>query len=68
MINCLTLKKFKINNEFCFDKYEDLISLSGVDIIYIALPNSLHAKYVQYSIINKKIFWLKNQLSSTSKN
>ena len=47
-------KKFKINNEFCFDKYEDLISLSSVDIIYIALPNSLHAKYVQYSINKKK--------------
>ena len=47
-------KKFKINNEFCFNKYEDLISSSSVDIIYIALPNSLHAKYIQYSINKKK--------------
>tara|TARA_Y100001980_G_C14516544_1_gene291860 strand:+ start:108 stop:1142 length:1035 start_codon:yes stop_codon:yes gene_type:complete len=47
-------KKFKINNEFCFNKYEDLISSSSVDIVYIALPNSLHAKYIQYSINKKK--------------
>ena len=44
-------KKFRIDDEFCFDKYEDLISSSSVEIVYIALPNSLHAKYIQYSIL-----------------
>ena len=47
-------KRFKVHDELCFDNYEDLISSPKIDIIYIALPNSLHAKYIGKSIIKKK--------------
>jgi len=40
------LKKYKddynLEEKFLFKNYEDLINCSDVDIIYIALPNSLH--------------------------
>ena len=46
--------RFKVNDKFCFDNYEDLISSPSIDIIYVALPNSLHAKYIFQSINKKK--------------
>ena len=47
-------KKFQVNDEFCFDSYEKLISCRNIDIIYIALPNSLHALNIIKSIKQKK--------------
>ena len=47
-------KKFNIDERLCFNNYEDLISSPNIDIIYIALPNSLHAKYIHKSINEKK--------------
>ncbi len=47
-------KRFNIDEEFCFNRYEDLILSPSIDIVYIALPNSLHVKYVRDSINNKK--------------
>ena len=46
--------KFKVEDKFCFNNYEDLILSPNIDIVYIALPNSLHAKYIQKSINKKK--------------
>ena len=37
--------KYNIPSEFCFNDYNKLILSSEIDIIYIALPNSLHAKH-----------------------
>ena len=47
-------KKFKIEDKFCFKNYDDLISCPDIDIIYIALPNSLHARYIINCINHKK--------------
>ena len=47
-------KKFQVSDEFCFDSYEKLISCRNIDIIYIALPNSLHALNIIKSIRQKK--------------
>ena len=52
------LKKFKeklqINQKYCFDNYEDLLNCNDVDIVYIALPNSLHHEWIIKCIENKK--------------
>ena len=47
-------KKFNVDEKLCFDNYKDLISSSSIDIIYIALPNSLHAKYIRECVNEKK--------------
>ena len=39
-------KKFNIEDKFCFNNYKDLISSTDIDIVYIALPNSFHAKNI----------------------
>ena len=59
--NFQNLTNFKenlnIEDKFCFNNYEDLIKNSEIDIIYIALPNSYHHKW-----INKCIDYNKNIL------
>ena len=47
-------KKFNIEDKFCFNNYDDLILCPEIDIIYIALPNSLHALYINKSLKNNK--------------
>ena len=47
-------ERFNVDDKLCFDNYKDLISSSIIDIIYIALPNSLHAKYIRECIDKKK--------------
>ena len=47
-------KKFQVSDEFCFNSYEKLISCHNIDIIYIALPNSLHTSNIIKSIKQKK--------------
>ena len=45
--------KFCINSKNCFNNYEDLINCQNLDIIYIALPNTLHFEWIK-ECINKK--------------
>ena len=47
-------KNFMIEEKYVFKNYEDLIFCKDVDIIYIALPNSLHHFWVISSIENNK--------------
>ena len=47
-------RKFSIEKDFVFQNYEDLICCKDVDIIYIALPNSLHHFWIIQSIKNNK--------------
>ena len=47
-------KKFQISNEYCFNNYEELLKCKSIDIIYIALPNSLHYEWIIKSIKNEK--------------
>ena len=46
--------KFKVEDKFCFNNYEDLILSPNIDIVYIALPNFLHHHWAIKSIRNKK--------------
>jgi len=46
--------RFNLKNKFLFDNYEDLISCNDIDIVYIALPNSLHHQWIIECIKNKK--------------
>ena len=45
---------FKIENNFCFNNYENLLECKGIDIIYIALPNSLHHEWIIKCIEKEK--------------
>ena len=42
--------KFQIDDNYCFTNYESLLKCKDVDIIYIALPHSLHHKWIIKSI------------------
>ena len=47
-------KKFNIDKNYCFNKYEDLLDCEEIDIVYIALPNSMHKEWINKSIEKKK--------------
>ena len=47
-------KKFNLNNIFCYNNYEEMLSNERVDIIYIALPHNLHSKWILKCIDYKK--------------
>ena len=50
--------KFQIDDNYCFTNYESLLKCKDVDIIYIALPHSLHHRWVIKSIEEgKNIFF-----------
>jgi len=46
--------RFKIENKFCFNNYEDLINCKEIDIVYISLPNSLHYEWILKCLDNDK--------------
>ena len=52
------IKKFKnqfnLEEKYCFEEYEKILSCDDVDVIYISLPNSLHYKWIVKSIKSKK--------------
>ena len=52
------LEKFKkiynLEQRFLFKRYEDLINCKDIDIVYVALPNSLHYYWVLKIIENNK--------------
>ena len=47
-------EEFDIEKKFLFKDYQDLVFCEDIDIIYIALPNSLHKKWALQAIENKK--------------
>ena len=47
-------KQFFIEDKFTFKNYEDLINCKEIDIVYIALPNSLHFHWIKECIKNNK--------------
>ena len=47
-------KQSSIEKEFLFEDYHDLIKCRDIDVIYIALPNSLHYYWIIECIKNKK--------------
>ena len=46
--------KFQIDDNFCFTNYDSLLECKDLDIVYIALPNSLHHEWVMKSIEKEK--------------
>ena len=47
-------KNFKLEKEYLFNNYEDLIKCDDVDIVYIALPNNLHFEWILKCIEKNK--------------
>ena len=47
-------EKYNFEGKFLFNNYEELIHCKDVDIIYIALPNFLHHKWIIKCIQNNK--------------
>ena len=47
-------KKFSIKKNYCFNSYEELLDCEDIDIVYIALPNSMHKEWIIKSIDKKK--------------
>ena len=47
-------EKYDFEDKFLFNNYEELINCKDIDIIYIALPNFLHHKWVIKCIQNNK--------------
>ncbi len=47
-------EKYNLEDKFLFNDYEELINCKDVDIVYIALPNFLHHKWVIKCIQNNK--------------
>ena len=47
-------KQFSIEERFSFKNYEDLINCHDVDIVYIALPNLFHFRWISECIENNK--------------
>ena len=39
--------KFQIKDNHCFLDYDNLLSCEDLDIVYIALPHSLHYEWIQ---------------------
>ena len=39
-------EEFKIDNNYCFNNYENLLKDNNIDIIYIALPTSFHYEWI----------------------
>ena len=46
--------KFQISDNYCFSNYNSLLECKDLDIIYIALPHSLHHEWVIKSIEKRK--------------
>ena len=47
-------RQFNIDSSFCYNEYENILFNKEIDIIYIALPHSLHFEWINKSIDNKK--------------
>ena len=52
------LEKFKINlkleEEYCFSNYDDLIKCKEIDVVYITLPHSMHYENILKCFHNNK--------------
>ena len=47
-------EEFQIKKKYCFSSYESLLKNPDIDIVYIALPNSLHCEWIINSLEEKK--------------
>jgi len=47
-------EKFSLDQKYCFNDYEAITKCNEVDVVYIALPNSLHKEWIINCASNKK--------------
>jgi predicted dehydrogenase len=40
-------KKYELERAYSYDQYDELMKSGGIDAVYIALPNSMHAEYTE---------------------
>ncbi len=40
-------RKYRVNNLYSYDQYEDCLQSGQIDAVYIALPNNLHREYTE---------------------
>ena len=45
---------YHIEDNRAFTRYEDLLSCKDIDIVYVALPNSMHSRWIINSARNRK--------------
>ncbi len=49
-------RKFNLDNNYCYNNYEEILTNKNIDIIYIALPNKFHFEWIMKCIdYNKNI-------------
>ena len=54
LLKLVLLLKLIYHFFFLSNNYDNLISSPSIDIVYVALPNSFHASYINKSIEQKK--------------
>lgn len=47
-------EEFIINSDYCFNEYQSLLENKEIDIVYIALPTSLHREWIIKCLKKKK--------------
>lgn len=47
-------KNYNLEEKHCYHSYEQILKNDNIDIIYIALPNSLHTEWIKKSATSKK--------------
>ena len=49
-------RKFNLDNNYCYNNYEEILTNKNIDIIYIALPHKFHFEWIMKCIdYNKNI-------------
>tara|TARA_Y100000389_G_scaffold46607_1_gene41648 strand:- start:5997 stop:7010 length:1014 start_codon:yes stop_codon:yes gene_type:complete len=57
----------QIQDNYCFERYEDLINSKEIDIIYIALPTFLHKKWIIECLAKEKNVLVEKPITINSK-
>ena len=57
----------QIKNDYCFERYEDLINSKEIDIVYLALPTFLHKKWMIECLVKDKKILVEKPATMNSK-
>ncbi len=59
---------FEISEKYIYSEYEKIINNTDIDIIYIALPNSMHKEYCIKALSQKKNILVEKPITTSLKN
>jgi len=59
---------FKISSKYVYSEYDEIINNPDIDIIYIALPNSMHKEYCIKALSQKKNILVEKPITTSLKN